>query len=58
LIEERSDEYERLRAERTLADHQVGPGAHWVPTLAKAVAVVAVTLGLVMVVMIVSAVLF
>jgi cytochrome b subunit of formate dehydrogenase len=58
LIDERTDEYERLRAARTLHDHRVGPGAHWVPTLAKAVAVVAVTLGLVMVVMIVSAVLF
>ncbi len=45
------------RSERWRTTRSV-PAPDWVPTLAKAVAVVAVTLGLVMVVMIVSAVLF
>ncbi|HEY3382010.1 MAG TPA: hypothetical protein VGK32_09600 [Vicinamibacterales bacterium] len=58
LREERSDEYERLCRERRLDEHEVGPGASWVPTLAKAVAIVAVTLGLIMVALILYAVLF
>jgi len=57
LAEERPAEYERLAAERRLEEHRVGQAAHWVPTLAKAVAVVAVTLGLTMVALILYALL-
>jgi cytochrome b subunit of formate dehydrogenase len=55
LAEERPAEFERLVAERRLDDHRVGPGAHWAPTVGKAVATVAVTLGLAMVAMILYA---
>jgi len=58
LMEERPAEYERLRAGRRLDEIEVGPAAAWVPRLAKAVAVVAVTLGLAMVGLILYAVLF
>jgi cytochrome b subunit of formate dehydrogenase len=55
FAEERPAEFRRLGVEKRLDDYQVGPGAPWVPTMAKAVATVAVTLGLVMVVLIVYA---
>jgi cytochrome b subunit of formate dehydrogenase len=57
LQEERPAEYDRLRAARRLDEIEVGPAPGWVPKLAKGVAVVAVTLGLVMVGLIVFAVL-
>jgi cytochrome b subunit of formate dehydrogenase len=57
MVEERPAEYARLIAERRLEEHEVDEGAVWLPTLAKAVATVAVTLGLIMVVLIVYAVL-
>ena len=49
LAEERPAEFERLAASRRLDEHPVGPAPTWVGTLAKVVAVVAVTLGLTMV---------
>jgi len=55
LAEERPAEFERLVAEERLDGHRVGPGADWAPTLAKAVATVAVTLGLTMVALILYA---
>jgi cytochrome b subunit of formate dehydrogenase len=58
LKDERPAEYERLRKERKLADLEVGPAASWLPRLARAVAAVAVTFGLVMVGLILYAVLF
>jgi cytochrome b subunit of formate dehydrogenase len=58
LIEERPAEFERLQRARTLEELEVGPAASWVGGLAKAVAVVAVTLGLIMVGLILYAVLF
>jgi len=57
LLEERPAEYERLVAEHRLEEHEVGEAPVWLPTLAKAVALVAVTLGLVMVGLILYAVL-
>jgi cytochrome b subunit of formate dehydrogenase len=57
LVEERPAEYERLVAERRLEEHEVGEAPVWVPTLAKAVATVAVSLGLIMVGLILYAVL-
>jgi len=57
LAEERPAEFERLVAEERLDGHRVGPGADWAPTLAKAVATVAVTLGLTMVALILYALL-
>jgi cytochrome b subunit of formate dehydrogenase len=56
LVEERPAEYERLRAERRLEAHEVPEAPPWVSTLGKAVALVAVTLGLTMVVLILYAV--
>jgi cytochrome b subunit of formate dehydrogenase len=56
LAEERPAEYQRLGAERRLEEHRVGEAAPWQSTLGKAVAVVAVTLGLTMVVLILYAV--
>jgi cytochrome b subunit of formate dehydrogenase len=58
LMEERALEYERLSAARTLEEYEVGPAPAWVGSLAKGVAVVAVTLGLAMVGLILYAVLF
>jgi hypothetical protein len=58
LIEERPAEFERLQRARTLEELEVGPAPDWVGGLAKTVAVVAVTLGLVMVGLILYAVLF
>jgi cytochrome b subunit of formate dehydrogenase len=58
LSEERPAEFERLQRARTLEELEVGPAASWVAGLAKAVAVVAVTLGLIMVALILYAVLF
>jgi cytochrome b subunit of formate dehydrogenase len=58
LAEERPAEFERLERARTLDELEVGPAAPWVGGLAKAVAVVAVTLGLIMVGLILYAVLF
>jgi hypothetical protein len=58
LSEERPEEYERLRAEGRLGDLEVAPAPAWVHRLGNAVAVVAVTLGLVMVGLILYAVLF
>ncbi len=58
LSEERPAEYERLRAERRLGDLEVAPAPAWVHRLGNVVAVVAVTLGLVMVGLILYAVLF
>jgi cytochrome b subunit of formate dehydrogenase len=58
LSEERPAEFERLHRARTLEELEVGPAAPWVGGLAKAVAVVAVTLGLIMVALILYAVLF
>jgi len=54
LAEERPAEYARLRAEGRLADHETTPALPWTFTLARVVAAVAVTLGLVMVVLILS----
>jgi cytochrome b subunit of formate dehydrogenase len=56
LVEERPAEFQRLVAERRLEAHEVGEGPIWLPTLAKGVAAVAVTLGLIMVGLIVYAV--
>jgi cytochrome b subunit of formate dehydrogenase len=58
LREERPAEYKRLSAGRQLEESEVGPAPAWVGSLAKGVAVVAVTLGLAMVGLIVYAVLF
>ena len=58
FAEERPAEYERLRAARVLGDLEVAPAPAWVHRLAKGVALVAVTLGLVMVGLILYAVLF
>jgi hypothetical protein len=58
LIEERPAEYERLHAARLLGELEVAPAPAWVHKLAKAVALVAVTLGLIMVALILYAVLF
>jgi len=58
LMEERPAEYERLQRAHRLDEIEVGPAPGWVPTLAKFVALVAVTFGLVMVGLIVYAVLF
>jgi cytochrome b subunit of formate dehydrogenase len=58
LAEERPAEYERLRAARLLGDLEVAPAPAWVHRMAKAVALVAVTLGLIMVGLILYAVLF
>ena len=58
LVEERPAEYERLRAGRLLGELEVVPAPGWVYRLGKAVALVAVTLGLVMVGLILYAVLF
>ena len=58
MKEERAAEYERLAASRELGEFEVGPAPAWVGSLAKGVAVVAVTLGLVMVALILYAVLF
>ena len=58
MREERPAEFERLTAARQLEESEVGPAPSWVGRLAKAVAVVAVTLGLVMVGLILYAVLF
>ena len=57
LSEEHPGEYERLARARRLDEHRVGEGPVWLPTLAKAVAVVAVALGLLMVGLILYAVL-
>ena len=57
LAEERPAEFERLVVEKRLDEQRVGPGPDWLPTLGKAVATVAVTLGLIMVVLILYAVL-
>jgi cytochrome b subunit of formate dehydrogenase len=57
LAEERPAEFERLLAEKRLDEQRVGAGPDWLPTLGKAVATVAVTLGLIMVVLILYAVL-
>jgi cytochrome b subunit of formate dehydrogenase len=56
--EERPAEFERLERTRALDELEVEPGAPWVPSLAKGIAVVAVTLGLIMVGLILYAVLF
>jgi cytochrome b subunit of formate dehydrogenase len=56
--EERPAEYERLERARTLDELEVEPAAGWVGRVAKGVAVVAVTLGLIMVALILYAVLF
>ena len=58
LMEERPAEYERLQRAHRLDEIEVGPAPGWVFTLAKFVALVAVTFGLVMVGLIVYAVLF
>lgn len=58
LIEERPAEYARLEADGRLDELEVDPAAAWVPRLARGVALVAVTLGLVMVGLILYAVLF
>jgi cytochrome b subunit of formate dehydrogenase len=58
LQDERPAEYERLRAAGLLDEIEVGPAPAWLPRLAKGVALVAVTLGLVMVGLILYAVLF
>lgn len=58
FAEERPAEYERLRRERRLDELEVDQAPAWVFSLAKAVAVVAVTFGLVMVALILYAVLF
>ncbi len=57
LQEERPAEYERLLASRQLEEAEVGAAPAWVGSLAKGVAVVAVSLGLVMVGLILYAVL-
>jgi cytochrome b subunit of formate dehydrogenase len=49
FAEERPAEFERLAAAKRLDDHRVGHGADWLPTVAKGVATIAVTLGLAMV---------
>jgi cytochrome b subunit of formate dehydrogenase len=56
--EERPAEFDRLERAGSLEELEVEPGAPWVPSLARAVAVVAVTLGLIMVGLILYAVLF
>jgi cytochrome b subunit of formate dehydrogenase len=58
FAEERPAEYARLRGERRLEELEVDQAPAWVFSLAKAVAVVAVTFGLVMVALILYAVLF
>ncbi len=58
FMEERPAEFERLEAGRTLEEIEVAPAQPWVGSLAKGVAIVAVTLGLVMVGLILYAVLF
>jgi len=58
LMEERPSEFARLQRAKTLDELEVGPAAEWVGTLAKAVALVAVTLGLIMVGLILYAVIF
>jgi cytochrome b subunit of formate dehydrogenase len=58
FTEERPAEFERLEAGRTLEEIEVAPAQPWVGSLAKGVAVVAVTLGLIMVGLILYAVLF
>jgi cytochrome b subunit of formate dehydrogenase len=58
MIEERPAEFERLSAARELEESEVGPAPAWIGSLAKVVASVAVTLGLVMVGLILYAVLF
>jgi cytochrome b subunit of formate dehydrogenase len=55
LAEERPAEFERLALERRLEAHEVPPAPDWVGTFAKGVAVVAVTLGLIMVSLIIYA---
>ena len=54
LLDQFAAEYARLRAEGRLADHETTPALPWTFTLARVVAAVAVTLGLVMVVLILS----
>lgn len=58
LREERPAEFERLQRARALEEIEVDPAPAWVGQLGKGVAVVAVTLGLIMVVLILYAVLF
>jgi hypothetical protein len=58
LREERSAEFERLERDRALEGLEVGPAPAWVHRLGNVVAVVAVSLGLVMVGLILYAVLF
>jgi cytochrome b subunit of formate dehydrogenase len=58
LREERPAEYERLVAAGRLEETEAGPAPAWVGRLAKAVAAVAVTLGLAMVGLILYAMLF
>jgi cytochrome b subunit of formate dehydrogenase len=55
LHEERSDEYDRLRRERRLGDLGVAPARNWVPILGRTIGTVAVSLGLILVVLIVYA---
>jgi cytochrome b subunit of formate dehydrogenase len=57
LVEERPAEFERLVAERRLDEQRVPEGPVWLPTLAKGVGTIAVTLGLIMVALIIYAVL-
>jgi cytochrome b subunit of formate dehydrogenase len=57
LAEERPAEFERLIAAKRLDEQRVDEGPNWLPTLAKGVATVAVTLGLIMVAMILYAIL-